>query len=84
MKVTLDPEVNALYLCVREGETAETVELDEGGLIYLDMDAEGHPLGIEFINADDFLPFLRRRGGTFELADHIPARDVERARALTR
>lgn len=77
MKVTLDTEVNALYVRVREGTAAETIELDERGLVYLDVDAEGHPLGLEFINADDFLPFLRRQGGTLQIPDHVGERDFE-------
>ena len=33
--------------------------------IYVDLDADGQPSGIEFLNAGDFFAFRERRGGIF-------------------
>lgn len=57
MEFQLDQDVNALYIKLRPGVVSRTVELTEA--VYVDMDAEDAPLGIEFVNADDFVPFLR-------------------------
>lgn len=51
-----DPEAGAMYLRLRPGEVAETVEVGE----MVDVD-------VEFVVADDFLPFLERHGGEFLL-----------------
>ncbi|MBA2277005.1 MAG: DUF2283 domain-containing protein [Chloroflexia bacterium] len=56
-----DAEVDALYLRLREGEVAATIEVEE--MVYLDVDNEGRAVGIEFVSGADFLPFLQRQGG---------------------
>ena len=61
MMLEYDPEVNALYLRFRPpnaNQVVETVELEH--FVNLDLDDAGEPVGIEFVSADDFLPFLRR------------------------
>lgn len=69
MKIELDTQANALYLQlvdeIRDGEAVITLELDEG--VYLDLDENRRPLGLEFVDADDFLGFLRRAGGGLEI-----------------
>jgi uncharacterized protein YuzE len=65
----LDPDVNALYIRLMPGKADRTVEWEE--MVYVDLDANGHPIGVEFVNADDFVPFLRRHEGTLELPDEI-------------
>ncbi len=57
MEFQLDREVNALYIKLRPGRVSRTLELTD--TVYVDMDAEDAPLGIEFVNADEFVPFLR-------------------------
>ena len=64
-------DVNALYVRFRRGKVAETVEIEH--LIVVDLDGDGQPLGMEFVNADDFLPFLRRHGGPLTLPDDLVA-----------
>jgi uncharacterized protein YuzE len=75
LRITYSATGDALYLALAEGEVAETVEIEE--LVYVDVDAEGRTLGIEFAAATDFLPFLMRRGGEFvvplRLAAQMPA-----------
>ena len=69
MQIRLDPDVNALYIEVRAGEVAKTVEVSE--MVYLDVDEGGAPLGLEFVNADDFIPFLREHAGGAEVPDEL-------------
>ena len=68
LRLTCAEGADALYMALREGDVAETVEVEES--VYVDLDDEGRPLGIEFVSAADLLPFLRRRGGEFV----VPAR----------
>jgi len=48
MKITYDPEVDALYICFRE-TTVTTQHLAEG--LAADYDADGHLAGIEILDA---------------------------------
>lgn len=65
MRIELDIEANALYLYIKDeigdGEAIRTLELEEG--VYLDLDADNRPLGLEFVHADAFQDFLKRHGG---------------------
>jgi uncharacterized protein YuzE len=63
-----------LYLALGEGPAAETVEIEES--VYVDLDGSGHPIGIEFLNAEDFLPFLARRGGRLLLPEFVDDRSA--------
>ena len=53
----LDREVNALYVKVGPGRVARTIALTDS--VYVDVDAQDSPVGIEFTNADELIPFLR-------------------------
>ena len=75
LRITYSEKGGALYFALGGGEVAETVEIEE--MVYADLDAAGHPVGIEFAAADDFLPFLVRRGGEFALSTNLVA-DVTR------
>lgn len=57
MEFQLDRDVNALYIRLRPGKVSRTIELTDS--VYVDVDAEDVPLGLEFVNADEFVPFLR-------------------------
>ena len=59
MQIRLDPHVNTLSIAFGDGAVERTVEISEG--VYADLDGAGDPLGVEFLNADDFIPFLRDR-----------------------
>ena len=52
-RLSYDPEANALFLRLSENEVAETLELSHSA--YLDVDAEGTPVGFEILNADPLL-----------------------------
>ncbi len=73
MRIELDTEANALYLYirdeVRDGEAARNLEIEEG--VYLDLDSENRPLGLEFVHADGFQDFLRRHGGRVRIPDVV-------------
>jgi uncharacterized protein YuzE len=57
MEFQVDRDVNALYIKLRAGYVARTIELTDS--LSVDMDADDMPLGLAFINADEFVPFLR-------------------------
>ena len=57
MHFQLDRDVNALYIWLRPGTVSRTMELTD--TVFVDLDAADTTLGLEFINADEFIPFLR-------------------------
>jgi uncharacterized protein YuzE len=65
----LDPDTNALYIRLMPGKAKRPVEWEE--MVYVDLEPNGHPIGVEFANADDFVPFLRRHEGILEFPDEI-------------
>ena len=69
MRIELDSAVNALYLRLATGRIERTVELTQD--VYLDVDRDGRVLGVEFVNADDFLPLVRRQEGQLEIPDRV-------------
>ena len=69
MRIEHDPTVDALYLRLRAGNVAETIELSDS--IYLDVDGEGHILGAEFVDAAEFFAVLQRHGGQLDIPDHV-------------
>ncbi len=62
-------DADAMYVTVREGSVAESVEIEE--MVDVDVDGEGRPLGVEFVVASDFFAFLGRHGGRFVLPARI-------------
>ncbi len=69
LRIRYDADADAVYLRLREGTVAETVEVEE--MVYVDVDAEGRPLGVEFAVASDVLGFLERQGGEFVLPARV-------------
>ena len=47
--IEIDGEVRALYVRLRDGEIAETIEYPEQQEIFLDLDEKGQLLGIEVL-----------------------------------
>lgn len=45
-----DPDAEAVYIRMSHGEIAETVEVTE--LLYIDVDKDGDPIGIEILGVD--------------------------------
>ncbi|HKG26011.1 MAG TPA: DUF2283 domain-containing protein, partial [Thermomicrobiales bacterium] len=56
-------------LTLREGLAAETIEIEES--VYVDLDADERPIGVEFLDPGDLIGFLVRRGGEFVLPDRV-------------
>jgi uncharacterized protein YuzE len=51
--LSFDPEANAVYLRFSDREVAETIEFSRWA--YMDVDADGTPVGLEILNADPAL-----------------------------
>jgi len=49
MKITYDPEADALYIGIREVQPADSVDIEEG--VTADLDSEGHIIGLEILDA---------------------------------
>lgn len=49
MQIDYDPEADAMYIRLREGDIDDTVEANK--YIFVDVDNEGIPLGIEILFA---------------------------------
>ena len=65
MRIEDSPTAGALYLRLQSGTVARTVEVEE--MVYVDVDASGQPLGVEFVDAQEFLPFLERHAGALDV-----------------
>ena len=51
MKITYDPEVDALYAELRDAEPADSMDIEEG--VTADPDADGHIVGLEVLDAGE-------------------------------
>ena len=53
MKIEYDREVDALYILLKEVEPANTRDLEEG--VTIDVDEQGHIVGVEILDASERL-----------------------------
>lgn len=65
MRIEYSPTAGALYLRLQAGTVAKTVEIEE--FVDVDVDASGQPLGVEFVVAEEFDPFLERHAGALDV-----------------
>jgi uncharacterized protein YuzE len=49
MKITYDPDADALYVALREVRPADSTDVEEG--VTADLDDEGHIIGLEVLDA---------------------------------
>jgi len=49
MKITYDPEADALYIELRDARPADSMDVEEG--VTVDLDSEGHIIGLEVLDA---------------------------------
>ncbi len=70
MRLRYDPASGALYFRVREGNIEETLETGTPGA-YLDIDAQGRVVGLEFLSFEEFTNFLLLSDGEFEVPERI-------------
>lgn len=65
MRIEYSPTAGALYLRLQSGTVAKTIEIEE--MVYVDVDASGQPLGIEFVDAQGLFPFLERHANAIDV-----------------
>ncbi len=53
MKITYDPEADALYIELREAQAADSMDIEEG--VTVDLDSDGHIIGLEVLDASERL-----------------------------
>jgi uncharacterized protein YuzE len=51
MKIEYSKSVDALYIRLREAEICDSVDIEEG--VTIDLDGEGHIVGIEILDATE-------------------------------
>jgi len=61
MRIEYSPVEHLLYLRLRDGEIAESYDIEDGAVA--DLGASGETVGLEFLDAGDFFAFLARRTG---------------------
>lgn len=49
MRITYDPQADALYIELRHVEASDNVDIEEG--VSADLDAQGHIVGFEILDA---------------------------------
>lgn len=49
MKITYDPQADALYIALREAQSHDNVDIEEG--VSADLDGQGHIIGFEILDA---------------------------------
>ncbi|MDP2950017.1 MAG: DUF2283 domain-containing protein [Chloroflexota bacterium] len=49
MKITYDPEADALYVGLRDARPVDSMDVEEG--VIVDLDSEGHIIGLEVLDA---------------------------------
>ena len=53
MKIEYDPEVDALYIELRDVYADHSIDIEEG--VSVDIDADGHIVGLEILDASESL-----------------------------
>lgn len=76
MKIERNKEHDVLYIEIREGEEAKTVDMGEG--VHLDVSPEGQILGIEFLSLQAFTDFIEMMDGEVEIGDNFVTSGRER------
>ncbi len=62
MQIEYDREAKAVYVALAEGVHDHTVEV-QPLKVYVDVDAEGRTLGIEFLSLNAFEQYIEEHGG---------------------
>lgn len=71
--VSYDESVHAIYLRLSDEVIAETIELSKD--VYLDVDSEARPVGLEVLNADpEFAESLSGNTGAVDLSELLTFR----------
>ena len=49
MKIEYDPEADALYIQIREAHPSDNIDIEDG--VTVDIDADGHIVGLQVLDA---------------------------------
>lgn len=69
MKIEYDAQADALYIQLREGNAVETIQT--GKYVYIDLDEQAQPLGIEMLFVKRYLALSDLTSITFNIFDAI-------------
>ncbi len=70
--LTHDPESDALYIRLRDGEYEETLDFgNPGGGVNVDVDREGYVLGLEFLSMKEYAEVIAEHGGELVVPERI-------------
>jgi len=78
MKIELDSEAKAIYVRLDSGRVADTFELADA--VVLDKAGDGRPLGIEFVHAEDFEPFLREHPNLVSIPSRLRYESLDKSK----
>ena len=53
MRITYDPEADALYISLRDVSAADSLDVEDG--VTVDLDEKGHIIGVEILDASERL-----------------------------
>ncbi len=53
MKITYDPEADAIYVLFHDAEPDDSLDVEEG--VTVDLDKQGHIIGLEILDASERL-----------------------------
>jgi uncharacterized protein YuzE len=65
MKITYDPEADALYIALREAPSGDSIDIEEG--VTADFDADGHIIGLELLDARERLGIVGLSSVSFDV-----------------
>jgi uncharacterized protein YuzE len=69
MQIDYDPQADAIYIRLREGDVDDTREISK--YIYVDVDENGNPLGLEILFASHVLPDKEMTSVTLNIAHSL-------------
>lgn len=71
MQINYDPQADAIYIRLREGEVDNTLSV--GKYIYADVDENGVPLGLEILFASRVMANKELTTVSFNVSQILPA-----------
>jgi uncharacterized protein YuzE len=78
MRLELDCEAKALYLRLRTGRIAATIELADS--VFLDVDRNQTPLGIEYLDLNAFVAFVTGPQDIVALPPRLVVKNLNRGK----
>ncbi len=75
-RLSYDETGEAFAIVLRDVPSVETIELADG--IFLDVGADGDPVGMEFVSLSQLAPFLVANGGQYVLPERHPTNAMDK------